>query len=118
MSMTPNGDAPAECMPTSHGPRDRRSSESSTHAASRPILGVLALVFAPFLSRGGLTHGKRRPSGPRAAYSHSSSVGRRFPAHAQYVFACSQSTQLTGFSSPPDFAEALQVQRAGPPAEV
>lgn len=41
-------------------------------------------------------HGNRGLSWPRAAYSHSSSLGNRLPAHAQQSFARAQSTQLIG----------------------
>ena len=34
---------------------------------------------------------------PRAAFSHSASVGRRFPSHSQYVRAWSQLTHATGW---------------------
>ena len=36
---------------------------------------------------------------PRAAFSHSNSVGNRPPAHSQYAFASSQFTQATFLSS-------------------
>jgi hypothetical protein len=36
---------------------------------------------------GSSPHGKIRPSTPRAAFSHSTSVGKRLPAHRQYVSA-------------------------------
>src|ERR1700689_5506888 len=39
-------------------------------------------------------HGKVRPSLPRAAYSHSASVGRRLPSCLQNPSACSYVTQL------------------------
>ena len=38
---------------------------------------------------------------PRAAYSHSASLGNRPPAHAQNATACSQSTQFKGWLSFP-----------------
>src|SRR5512137_1463223 len=46
-------------------------------------------------------HGYFSPSlPPRAAYSHSASVGRRPPAHLQYATASAQVTVWTGSSSP------------------
>src|SRR5512140_3843021 len=59
---------------------------SAPHAFSRLALGS----WSP--------HGYIRPSLPRAAYSHSASVGNRFPAHVQYATAWFQSTQLIGWS--------------------
>src|SRR4051812_20527079 len=46
---------------------------------------------------GSSPHGKSRPSAPRAARSHSASVGRRRPAHAQYSRASAQVTFTTGW---------------------
>lgn len=46
-----------------------------------------------------------RSKSTRTATSHSSSVGRRFPAQLQYPFACSNLTQLTGCSSRSAFAQ-------------
>ena len=34
---------------------------------------------------------------PCAAYSHSSSLGKRLPTHSQYVFAWAQDTHATGW---------------------
>src|SRR5581483_6114589 len=42
-----------------------------------------------------------RSSPPRAANSHSASVGSRFPAHLQYASASCQQTWTTGWSSRP-----------------
>ena len=56
--------------------------------------------FAHVREHGGSSpQGNVRASVPRAASSHSSSVGSRLPSEAQYVLACSQSTQLIGWSS-------------------
>jgi hypothetical protein len=41
-------------------------------------------------------HGNLCPAGPPAANRHAPTVGRRPPRHAQYLSACSASTQLTG----------------------
>src|SRR5438093_5928650 len=45
-----------------------------------------------------LPQGYLRPSVPRAAFSHSASVGKRLPAHVQYARASSQDTYATGSS--------------------
>src|SRR5215813_3450695 len=41
-------------------------------------------------------HGKMRPSVPRAAFSHSASVGSRLPFQVQNWLACIQVTHTTG----------------------
>ena len=43
-----------------------------------------------------LPQGYLLPRGPRAARSHSASVGSRPPAHAQYIDASCQVTRVTG----------------------
>jgi hypothetical protein len=50
----------------------------------------------PAVSKPALPHGYFRPSVLRAAFSHSASVGSRFPAQPQYATSCSQATQLIG----------------------
>src|SRR5437016_418112 len=44
--------------------------------------------------------GYSRPSTPRAAFSHSASVGNRWPAHWQYALASCQVTPTTGWVGP------------------
>ena len=56
-------------------------------AAMRALVLAVSLYAAPNLARvrsGGVSpHGYFRPSVPRAAFSHSASVGSRLPRHAQ-----------------------------------
>ena len=52
-----------------------------------------------------MPHGNRRPSSPRAAFSHSASVGNRLPAHAQYAAASCQLTCVTGCWFIPEMLE-------------
>src|SRR5689334_9622953 len=76
-SKIPVGVAPFGWVPTSQVPSFspmRFQHRSSTFGASAP-------------------HGYRRLSSPRAARSHSASVGRRLPAKAQNAFAAAKSTQ-------------------------
>src|SRR5262245_15226625 len=61
---------------------------------------LLQGYFSSF-SRKTLPQGNSRLSGPRAATSHSSAVGSRFPAHAAYAAASSQVTSTTGWRSRP-----------------
>ena len=56
-------------------------------------------------------HGNGRSSRPRAARSHSASVGRRPPAAAQYADASDHSKQLIGSCSSP-LASGVQVARS------
>jgi hypothetical protein len=102
MSSAPNGLAPSGQLPTgavaSHPSRSlyvsghawpsrvQRSRHSLPHPLSRFTLG------------GSSPHGYTRPSLPRAAYSHSASLGSRLFTDSQYTFAWLQSTQLTGWS--------------------
>ncbi len=51
------------------------------------------------LSSSSSPHGYVRASVPRAAFSHSASVGSRPPAQAQKADASSQSTNVTGWSA-------------------
>src|SRR5438309_9135973 len=102
MSRTPNGDAPRGYEPTGDvsaqpslpvyigfltsgvGSAAAYAAHSSPHAFKRCGFG------------GALPHGYFRPSLPRAAYSHSGSVGSRAPMNEQYEVACVKSTQLIG----------------------
>src|SRR5262245_50058620 len=101
MSRTPNGLAPSRKLPT--GAVVGHPS-SSSYSALRGVPSRLAAArhSAPHaLSRralgAALPQGWMRPSLPRAAYSHSASVGSRPPLQAQYAAACPQSTQLIGW---------------------
>src|SRR5437870_3740156 len=62
----------------------------------------MALPQPPMLERSqstaSLPHGYLRPSVPRAAFSHSASVGKRFPTKEQNAFACAHTTQPAGSS--------------------
>ena len=60
---------------------------------SPPSWGTGEIVSSP--------HGKIRLSVPRAARSHSTSVGSRFPAHSQYATASDHVTLTTGSFSVP-----------------
>src|SRR5215212_3426912 len=51
-----------------------------------------------------LPHTYLLPLGPRAASSHSASVGRRLFSHLQNASACEKVTQLIGWSASPRFA--------------
>jgi hypothetical protein len=79
MSCNPKGESPCGNAPTAHVPCNvfHRSQQSCPEGGSLP-------------------QGHERPSVPRAAYYHSSSVGRRFPDHRQYSSAWLQLTQLMG----------------------
>lgn len=86
---------PRRCLPC---PSARRRPRES----SPPHTSLAWSRIGP--SRGGrpgglFPHGQVLPSVPRAAYSHSSSVGSRFPTHPQYAFAWFQFTQLIGWLS-------------------
>src|SRR5688572_32884295 len=61
------------------------------------------LVRVPSVSdKASSPHGNRLPGRPpRHAYSHSASVGRRFPAHAAYAVASIPDTWTTGWLSRP-----------------
>src|SRR5262249_45708906 len=61
-----------------------QATHSLPHALRRPAVGSSS------------PHGYLRPSGPRAANSHSASVGRRLPCSLQKSSDISQSTQLMG----------------------
>src|SRR6185295_499357 len=53
-----------------------------------PVLALVGSNRSP--------HGNRRPSGPLAAFSHSCSVGNRFPTASQYCCASYQDGPTTG----------------------
>ena len=55
-----------------------------------------ALKCARSLSGGSFPHGYFLPSVPRAAFSHSASVGKRLPSHAQYATAPYHEASTTG----------------------
>src|ERR1017187_9394635 len=78
MSATPSGVVPAGYSPTG--------------------VGFLTFIskFARFSSGSSFPHGYPRHSDPRAACSHSPSVGNRPPTQAQYAAASYQHTQVTG----------------------
>jgi hypothetical protein len=59
------------------------------------------LAVGVLLGSGALPHGYRFLLRPRAATSHSASLGRRFCAHVQYAPACSGVTPRTGWNSAP-----------------
>src|SRR3569833_2659735 len=76
----PQGEALSLYAPTGATP----SSQSS-----------LSPVLVRFASHS-LPQGNSRPFSPRAAFSHSASVGRRCPRHVQKAFASFQLTPVTG----------------------
>jgi hypothetical protein len=53
-------------------------------------------MFAWLQSAAAFPQGNFAPSLPRAAFSHSASVGSRPPAHAQYAFASALAIQVAG----------------------
>src|SRR5258708_36644166 len=74
----------------------------STHSLPQALSRVLSGSSSP--------HGYLRPSDPRAANSHSASVGKRLPWYAQYLEDMDQSTQLMGcciFSGLPSLHNTL-----------
>src|SRR5947209_1971545 len=81
MSNAPNGERPAPYVATGEVPAKPSSAPSE--------FSMLAFGAAS-------PHGNARSSSPRAAYSHSSSVGKRFDTHAQNECASFQSTQFAG----------------------
>src|SRR5687767_13136591 len=83
MSITPNGLLPCGNEPTSVN-----------------VPGLESPAFAAS-ERQSFPHGYRQPDVPRAANSHSSSVGNRFLAHCAYAVASYQSTPVTGFLAEP-----------------
>src|SRR5215510_10202242 len=101
MSRTPNGLAPSGQLPTG-AVVGHPSSSSYSALRGTPSRLAAARHSAPHaLSRrplgGALPQGWMRSSLPRAAYSHSASVGSRPPFQAQCAAACAQSTQLIGW---------------------
>src|SRR5262245_24593715 len=92
-SWTPSGVTSCAAEPTGRGPVSLGHDDGG---ASAPSSGI---ATAPQRGRSA-PHGNRR-SRPRAAASHSSSVGRRFPIDSQYSFAPYQVTCETGSCSRP-----------------
>src|SRR6185503_15184516 len=82
MSWRPYGLAPHGCASTGHVVPCLRP---------EPTAARLLSSSSP--------HGNRRGSVPRAAFSHSASVGSRPPAQLQTAVASCQSTNVTGWSS-------------------
>jgi len=79
MSSAPYGLAPSRAVPTG--------------CTTIPHWSVLARSQ---LNSSSLPHGNMRPSVPRAAFSHSASVGNRLPPHSQNATAWSQVMLLSG----------------------
>src|SRR3954470_15447406 len=90
MSSAPDGLLPASCEPTGSGV---------------PVLPSLPRL--PFEGSHVSPHGYLRPSVPRAASSHSDSVGSRLPDHLAYATASSHVTKTTGHCSVPGFGAPL-----------
>ena len=82
-SSAPVGEAPRGCFPTGDGPP------------------IPAEKMQRSESGGWLPHGQSRSSPPLAPASHSASVGRRVPDHAQNSCASCHETYVTGHSSCP-----------------
>src|SRR5215218_1002407 len=93
MSSTPNELAPAGKLPTG-AVVFQPSLSLYIRLAAPPSLPT---AFTSFALGAAFPHGYMRPSSPRAAYSHSASVGSRLPIHLQYAAAWYQSTQLRGW---------------------
>jgi len=104
MSESPRSELPAGKVATgavepkpsvlscSARPRGRPGrSKSERQSASQPLSSRRAGAAWP--------HGYTRWSAPRAASSHSASVGRRALRERQKASACDQSTQLIGWLS-------------------
>ena len=86
MSMAPHHETSFGCVPTGHGPFHWRdpSGPALQHGSS--------VGFAS-------PHTNGRPSTPRAANSHSASVGNRLPAKRQYASAASALMHAIGRSA-------------------
>src|ERR1019366_602828 len=89
------------------------SSASYIAFSSMPFLSPQATHSLPHALRwadagSSSPQGYFRPSGPRAANSHSASLGRRLPVSWQNLSAISQSTQLMGCLALPDGSRRLQ----------
>src|SRR5262245_8345670 len=89
LSKQPDGDTPSGNCPTATG----------------PVLPDSRLLQRPGSKRG--PQGYRRPSEPRAATSHSSSVGKRLPDHVAKALAATQLTPATGWFSSSSLNVAL-----------
>ena len=83
MSSAPQGAAPAGCSPAGDGPAD----------ALPKVARVVSGSSSP--------HGQSRSSPPRAAASHSTSVGSRTPFAAQNASASARETYVSGTPSSP-----------------
>src|SRR5258706_11408832 len=96
----PHGESPAMNEPTG-AVVAKPSSPSKVGSRFTPCARPqethsLPHAFRRFDVGASLPHAYFRPSEPRAASSHSASVGRRAPCDAQNVLAAVQSTQFIG----------------------
>src|SRR5690349_24939186 len=66
---------------------------------TEPVSQIPLLAVGKLAGSNVLPQGYRFLSRPRAATSHSASLGSRFCAHVQYAAACSGVTPRTGWNS-------------------
>src|SRR5271154_6596767 len=101
MSCTPKTLAPPGWVPTRAGRRAQLLPDCSLMSVTASV----QLAPAP--------QGNGTASGPRAAYSHSRSDGRRLPDHPQYALASAQCTHETGRSGSSASYVHVALARAG-----